>query len=193
MNNAVFGITMENVRKHRDIRLVTEDKQRKRLVSKPNYHTCKHFDEDIMAIEMNKTSVLLDKPIYLGQAILDISKTLMYEFYYDYLKVKFKDKIKLYYMDTDSFITHVGTEDYYKDIADDVNKWFDTSNYDKNDEKPIPKKINKKVLGKFKSELEGRMMTKFCAPRAKTYAYLLDDYLPKDGKNTKKLKAQSNV
>ena len=65
MINAVFGKTMENVRKHRDIRLVTEDKQRKGLVSKPNYHTCKHFDEDIMAIEMNKTSVLLDKPIYL--------------------------------------------------------------------------------------------------------------------------------
>ena len=90
MNNAVFGKTTENVRKHRNIRLVTEDKQRKRLVSKPNYHTCKHFDEDLMAIEMNKITILLNKAIYLGQAILDISKTLMYGFYYDYLKAKTK-------------------------------------------------------------------------------------------------------
>ena len=93
-------------------------------------------------------------------------------------------------MDTNSFIIHVETEDYYKYIADDVNKWFDTSNYDKNDEKPIPKEINKKVLRKFKSELEGRIMTKLCAPRAKTYAYLLDDYPPKDDKNTKKAKGR---
>ena len=77
-------------------------------------------------------------------------------------------------------------QDFYKDIADDVTKWFDTSNYDKNDNKPLPKGINKKVLGKFKSELEDRIMTKFCAPRAKTYAYLFDDYLPKDDENTKK-------
>ena len=112
----------------------------------------------------------------------------MHEFYYDYLKVKFKDKIKLCYMDTDSFIIHVETEDYYKDIADDVNKWFDTLNYDKIDEKPIPRGINKKVLGKFKSELEGRIMTKFCALIAKTYAYLFDDYLWKDDENTKKAK-----
>ena len=91
-------------------------------------------------------------------------------------------------MDTDSFIIYAETEDFYKDITDDVNKWFDTSNYDKNDNKPLPKGINKKVLGKFKSELEGRIMTKFCAPRAKTYAYLFDDYLPKDDENTKKAK-----
>ena len=136
-----------------------------------------------MAIQINKTTVLLNKAIYLGQAILDVSKTLMYGFYYDYLKVKFKDKIKLCYMNTDSFVIHVGAEDYYKDIADDVYKQFDTSNYDKNDEKPIPKGINKKVLGKFKSELEGRIMTKFCSPRTKTYAYLFDHYFPKDDKN----------
>ena len=80
-----------------------------------------------MAIEMHKTEVLINKPVYLGQAILDISKTLMYEFYHDYLKLKYKGKLKLCYTDTGSFIVHIETEDFYKDIACDVDKWFDTS------------------------------------------------------------------
>ena len=189
MNNLVFGKTMENVRNHRDIKLVTTNVQRKRYVSNPNYHACKQFDEELMAIEMNKTRVLMNKPVYLGQTMLDISKTLMYEFWYDYLVPKYGDKIKLCYMDTDSFIIYLETEGFYKDVADDVNEWFDISNYDKNDEKPLPKGINKKVLGKYKSELGGRIMIKFCAPRAKTYAHLLDDYVSDDDdENTKRAK-----
>ena len=95
MNNSVFGKTMENVRNHRDIKLVTTDERRKKLVSEPNYHTTKWFDKEFLAIEMNKTKILMNKPVYLGQAILDISKTLMYEFWYDYLKPKYGDKVKL--------------------------------------------------------------------------------------------------
>ena len=131
MNNSVFGKTMENARNHRDIKLVTTNVQRRKYVSEPNYMTSKCFSKDLMAIEMRKMEVLLNKPVCLGQAILDISKTLMYEFYFDYLKSKYGDKVKLCYMDTGSFIIHVQTEDIYKDTADDGSKWFDTSSYDK--------------------------------------------------------------
>ena len=129
MNNAVFGKTMENVRKHRDIKLVTTDWRRNQLVSEPNYHTIKWFSEKLLAIEMKKAKVKMNKPIYLGLSILEISKKLMYEFWYDYMKPKYGDNVKLCYMDTDSFIMHIKTEDFYKDSANDVEKRFDTSNY----------------------------------------------------------------
>ena len=125
MNNAVFGKTMENVRKHRDIKLVTTDKRRNRLVSELNYHTTKWFLEKLLATEMKKTKVKMNKPIYLGLSILETSKTLMYEFWYDYMKPEYGDNIKLRYMDTDSFIMHMKTEDFYKDIANDVKKRLD--------------------------------------------------------------------
>ena len=135
MNNSVFGKTMENVRNHRDIKLVTSDKRRSILASEPNYHSSKRISKDLMIMEMKKVEVKMNKPIYLGQAILDISKTLMYEFWYDYIKPKYEDKARLCYMDTDSFVINIKTEDFYKDIASDVEKWFDTSNYDKNDKR----------------------------------------------------------
>ena len=150
MNNSVFGKTMENARNHRDIKLVTTNVQRRKYVSEPNYMTSKCFSEDLMAIEMRKTEILINKPVYHGQAILDISKTLIYEFYYDYLKPKYGDKVKLCYMDTDSFIIHVQMEDFCKDIADDGSKWFDTSSYDKKLNRPLPTGINKKITGMFK-------------------------------------------
>ena len=141
---------MENVKNHRDIKLVTRNAQRRKYVSEPNYMTSKCFSEDLMAIEMRKTEVLINKPVYHGQAILDISKTLIYEFYYDYLKPKYGDKVKLCYMDTDNFIIHVQMEDFCKDIADDGSKWFDTSSYDKKLNRPLPTGINKKIIGMFK-------------------------------------------
>ena len=112
MNNSVFGKTMENVRKHRDIKLVTTDEKRNKLVSETNYHTTKRFSENLLAIEMKKTKVKMNKPVYLGMSILDISKTFMYEFWYDYIKPKYGDKAKLCYMDTDSFIIDNTTEDF---------------------------------------------------------------------------------
>ena len=129
---------MENVRKHRDIKLVTTDKRRNQLVSEPNYHTTKYFSENLLAIEMKKTKVKMNKPVYLGMSILDISKTLMYEFWYDYIKPKYEDAAKLCYMDTDSFIIHIKTEDFYEDIANDVEKWFDTSYYNEDDKRLLP-------------------------------------------------------
>ena len=119
MNNSVFGKTMENVRNHRDIKLVTTDKRRSILASEPNYHSTKYISKDLLIMEMKKVEVKMNKPIYLGQAILDISKTLMYEFCYDYIKPKYEDKARLCYMDTDSFVIHIKTKDFHKDNASD--------------------------------------------------------------------------
>ena len=143
MNNAVFGKTMENIRKHRDIKLVTTNKRRSKLVSEPNYHTINLISEDLSIIELNKTKVKMNKPIYLGLSILEISKILMYEFWYDYMKPKYGNDVKLCYMDTDRFIINIKTEDFYKDIAKDVEKRLDTSNYEVN--RPLPTGKNKKL------------------------------------------------
>ena len=148
MNNSVFGKSMETVRKHRDIKLVTTYK--KEINQLQNLIIInKTFSENLMAIEMKKTKAKMNKPINLGMSILDISKTLMYEFWYDYIKPKYQDRAKLCYMDTDSFVIHIKTEDFYEDIANDVEKWFDTSNYDENDKRPLPIGKNKKVIGLF--------------------------------------------
>ena len=142
MNNSVFGKTMENMRKHRDIKLVTTDKKINKLVSKPNYHTINLISEDLSIIEMKKTKVKMNKPIYLGLSILEISKILMYKCWYDYMKPKHNNDVKLCYMDTDSFVMHIKTNDFYKDIASDVEDRFDTSNYEVN--RPLPTGKNKK-------------------------------------------------
>ena len=142
MNNSVFRKTMENIRKNRDIKVVTTDKKRSKLVSEPNYHTINLISEDLSIIEMKKTKVKMNKPIYLGLSILQISKTLMYEFWYDYMKPKYNDNVKLCYMDTDSFIMNIKTNDFYKDISNDVENRFDTSNYEIN--RPLPTGKNKK-------------------------------------------------
>ena len=115
INNSVFGKTMENVRKHRDIKLVTTEEKAIKLVLEPNYHTTKHFSDIMLATEMRKTKVKMNKLLYLGMSILDISKTLIYEFWYDYVKAKYKDKTKLCYMNTDSFVINIFTEDFFED------------------------------------------------------------------------------
>ena len=172
---------MENVRKYRDIKLVATDKKRSKLVSEPNYQTINLISEDLSIIEMKKTKVKMNKLIYLGLSILEISKTLMYEFWYDYMKPKYNDKVKLCYMDTDSFIMNIKTNDFYKDISNDVENRFDTSNYEVN--RPLPTGKNKKVIGLMKDELGGKIITEFVTLRPKTYLFLTDD-----GKEDKKAK-----
>ena len=144
MINSVFGKTMENVRNRRDIEILKEKiwKEKRNLLK----NLIIRFDDNFMAIEMRKTEVEMLKPIYVGQAILDISKTIMYEFWYDYLKPKYGDKIKLCYMDTDRYMD----DNFYKDISKDVKRWFHTSGYDKNLDRPLEIGVNKNVLGKFK-------------------------------------------
>ena len=187
MNNSVFGKTMENVRKHRDIKLVTTDEKRNKLVSEPNYHTTKRFSENSLAIEMKKAKVKMNKPMYLGTSILDISKTIMYKFWYDYFKPKYWDKAKPCNTDTDSFIIHIITEDFFEDNLMMLIHGFDTSNYDENDKRPLPIAKTKKVIGLLKEELGGRIMKEFCALRGKTYSYFMnDDSYVKKSKGTKK-------
>ena len=131
MNNSVFGKMIENVRKRREIKLIVTEERRKKFVLEPNYASCTTFLDHLMAIEMRRTNVLMDKPIMVGQAILDKSKELMYSFWYEYLKPKYKDKINLLYMDTDSFVIKVETDGFFKDAKDDLKEWFNTSNYHK--------------------------------------------------------------
>ena len=126
MNNSVFGKTMENIRKRRDIKLVTTDKKRSKLISEPNFHAMNLISENLSIIEMKKTKIKMNKPIYLGLSILEISKILMYEFCYDYMKPKYNDNVRLCYMDTDSFVMNIKTNDFYEDIAHDVYNRFDT-------------------------------------------------------------------
>ena len=127
-NNSVYRKSMENIRKHRDIYLVINDKKRSKLVSETNYHATKCISKNLLVTEMKNREIYMKKPVYLGQAILYISKTLMYKFWYKYVKPKYADNVKLCDMDTDSFVIHIKTDDFFHD-SNDVNLLFDTSNY----------------------------------------------------------------
>ena len=157
MNNSVFGKMMENIRKHRNIKLVNNEVDYLQAVMPPNFKSGTLIGPDLMGCEMGKIKVVMNKPVYLGQAILDLSKIVMYEFHYDCMKQKY---LKLCYMDTDSLIYEIETDDFYKDIVNDVESRFDTSSYRDND-KPLPVGKNKKVIGLMKDELGGDIMTEF--------------------------------
>ena len=159
MNNAVFGKTVENVKKHRNIKLVTTEKRRNYLVSEPNCHTTKLFTENLLAIEMIKIQILMNKPVYLGLSILDLSKTVMYQFSYDYVKPKYVESVKLCYMDAGIFIPHVKIDDICKDIAENVETRFDTSNF--KIDRLLPKGKNEIIIGLMKNELGGQIMKEF--------------------------------
>ena len=136
---------MKSVRDHRYIKLVTINKRRNQLATEPNYHTTKYFSENLLATKIKKAKVKTNMPIYLSMSILDISKTLMYKFWYDYFKLKYQYKAKLCYVDTDSFIIQIRTEDFYEDIANGVQKWFDTSSSE-DDKRSLPTGKNKKKI-----------------------------------------------
>ena len=134
---------------------------------------------------MKKVKVKMNKPIYLGLCVLEISKIIMYEFWYDHVKNKYGNKVRLCYTDTDSFVMNIKTNDFYKDISQDVNERFDTSNY--TFDRPLPKGKNKKVIGSMKDELGGDIITEFVTLRPKTYSYITNDFIElKKAKGTKK-------
>ena len=163
------GKTIENVRKHRNINLVRTERRRYYLVSELNYHTEKVFTDNLLTIKMKKTQITLTKLVYLGLSILDLSKAIMYEFWDDYVKPKYGEKAKLCYMDTDSFIVHVKTDDNYKGIPQDAETSFTNSNYEIDRSLLIRK--NEKLVGLVKEELGGQIMNKFVGLRAKTYVF----------------------
>ena len=183
MNNSVFGKTMENIRNRVDIELVNDREKAKKLVAKPNFKHLNIFCKDLVAIHMKKTSLTFNKPVYLGMCILDLSKTIMYEFHYKYIKPKYGDKAKLLFTDTDSLMYEIKTEDFYKDISGDVKDRFDTSDYPPNHPSGIPTGCNKKVLGMFKDEVAGRYIEEFVGLRAKLYSNKMFE-----GKESKKCK-----
>ena len=162
---------MENIRNHKNIKLVTTYEKLNEYTSEPNMMNVKCFSEDLLVVEMRKTEVMMNKTVYLGQSILDTSKTLMYEFYYDYLKKKYDNDVKLCYTDTDSFIIHVKTDDFYLDISAVVNKRFDTRSYSKNTNRPIEVGVNEQILGMMKGELGDDEMDESVNAGAKLYSY----------------------
>ena len=129
MNNSVFGRRLENIRNRVDIRLISTNKVAQKLAAKPNYDYCTIFDENLIAVHMKNTKLYFNKPVYLGINILDLSKSLMYEFHYNYIKTKYGNKAKLLFTDTDSLAYQIRTKDFYKDINPDIEKRFDTSDY----------------------------------------------------------------
>ena len=175
MNNSVFGKTMENIRNRVNVKLVNTKEKLSKLVAKPNFKSCKIFNENLVSVHMKKTSLTMVKPVYLGMCILDLSKTIMYDFHYNYIKSKYGDKAKLLFSDTDSLMYEIQTEDFYKDISGDVKDRFDTSDYPENHPSGIPTGINKKVLGKMKDEAAGKIIKEFVGLHAKLYSFIMDD------------------
>ena len=188
MNNSVFGKTMENIRNRVNVKLVNTEERLKKLSAKPNYKGCKIFNENLISIHMKKTSLTMNKPVYLGMCILDLSKTIMYDFHYNYIKPKYGNKAKLLFTDTDSFMYEIETEDFYKDISGDVKDRFDTSDYPENHPSGIPTGINKKVLGMFKDEAAGKIIIEFVGLRAKLYSFIMEN--GKENKRCKGVKKQ---
>ena len=175
MNNSVFGKTIENIRKRQNIELVDDRKKALKLSSRPNFDRCTIFDRNLIAIHMKKTEVYFNKPVYVGQAILDLSKTLMFDFHYRYIKEKYHNKAELLFTDTDSLMYYIKTKDFYKDISPDILTKFDTADYDPNHKSGIPTGINKKVIGMFKDEVAGKQITHFVGLRPKLYSFKIEE------------------
>ena len=172
MNNSVFGKTMENIRNRVDIQLVNCEKKALKLFGKTNYDKCTIFSENLIAVHMKKTKIIFNKPIYTAMSVLDLGKTLMFDLHYNYIKKKYGEKAQLLFTDTDSLEYEIETEDFYKHIAPDVDKFFDTSNYPKEHPSGIPTGKNKKVRGMFKDEFGGKQIKEFVGLRAKLYSNL---------------------
>ena len=184
MNNSVFGKTMENIRNRVVVKLVNTKEKARKLINNPRLKSPpKIFSENLISVHLKKTSLTMNKPVYLGACMLDLSKTIMYDFHYNYIIPKYGNKVKLLFTDTDSLMYEIETEDFYKDISEDVKDRFDTSDYPENHPSGIPTGINKKVLGMFKDEAAGKIIKEFVGLRAKLYSFVTDG-----GEESKKCK-----
>ncbi|XP_065650921.1 uncharacterized protein LOC136079131 [Hydra vulgaris] len=197
MNNSVFGKTMENIENRVSVRLVTNRNKAVKLVSRPNFESRTIFDKNLIAIHMKKTKLMYNKPIYLGMCILDLRKTLMYEFHYDYIKNKYSDRAKLLFTDTDSLAYEIKTEDFYANISEDVKSKFNTSEFDP--KHPAIELVgfkverNKKVIGMFKDESGGAQIEEFVGLRSKLYSYKVHGKENKKCKGIKKNIVKSHI
>ena len=188
MNNSVFGKTIENIRKRQNIILVDDRAKALKLSSRPNFDRATIFDPNLVAIHMKKADVYFNKPIYVGQAILDLSKTLMFDFHYNYILKKYSSKktaggfrgdaihpVELFFTDTDSLMYHIQTDDFYKDISQDIEEKFDTSDHPPDHKSGILTGVNKKVIGMFKDEVAGKQITHFVGLRPKLYSFKIEN------------------
>ena len=188
MNNAVFGKTMENLRKRTTIELVCDEKKFLKLVAKSNYEHSTRFAENLVGVHMKKAKIMFNKPVYVGQAILDISKTCMYDFHYKYVKEKWS-KSQLCFTDTDSLLYMIETDDLFEDISGDIAENFDTSDFPSDHPKVLDgtiKRMNKKVLGMMKDETFGMPIVDFVGLKAKCYSFILEESGKRKCKGIKK-------
>jgi hypothetical protein len=183
MNNSIFGKTCENVSKHIDVKLMSDSKKFIKMSSKPYFKDFRIFSNDLVACEMNKTTIKYNRPMIVGFCVLDISKTLMYDFHYNYIVKNYGEKAKLLFTDTDSLTYHIKTDDIYDDMKKNI-QMFDTSDYPK--DHPCFSTENKKVIGKFKDETNGKPIIEFCGLRSKMYSILTEEDHKATAKGVKK-------
>ena len=183
MNNSVFGKTIENIRKRQNVLLVDDREKAAKLTTRPNFDRATIFDSNLIAVHMKRTEVYFYKPVYVGQAILDLSKILMFDFHYNYIREKYKGvspgvegacRAELLFTDTDSLLYLIHTDDFYKDISRDIKTHFDTSDYPPDHPSGILTGVNKKVIGLFKDEVAGRQITHFVGLRLKLYSFKVE-------------------
>ena len=176
MNNSVFGKTIENIRKRQNVFLVDNRAKAVKLTCRPNFDRATIFDKNLVAIHLKKTEVYFNKPVYVGQAILDLSKLLMFDFHYNFIQKKYSYKrAKLLFTDTDSLMYELNTDDFYDDIRNDIREKFDTSDYPQDHKSGILTGVNKKVIGMFKDEVAGKQITKFVGLKPKLYSFKVED------------------
>lgn len=195
LNNSIFGKTLEDTERRVNVKLVStwRDKRNKtnkyysaeQLISRPNFHSASIFDENLVAIQLKREKVVLDKPIYIGFTVLELSKNHMYDFHYSVMKKYYNEKLSLCYTDTDSLLYCIETKDFYSDLKKHFLSYFDTSNYDSDNCFDIAPK-NKKVPGLFKDELGGKILLEFVGLRSKLYSIRTNSYEVKKAKGVKK-------
>ena len=188
MNNSVFGKTIKNIRKRVNIKLVTTQDSLRKLIAKPNYDSFIIFDENLVAVRMKHTKLTFNKPIYLDMSIIKLSKTLTYDFHYNYVRNKCNDTARLLFTDTDSLCYETETGDFFKDISGDIEAKFDTSEMPANHPSGIRTGVNKKVSGMFKDEACVKQIAEFVGLRAKLYSYKMYE-----GEEKKKCKGVKQV
>ncbi|XP_025199347.1 uncharacterized protein LOC112597489 [Melanaphis sacchari] len=174
LNNAVFGKTMESVRRRIKMELVCNEKRLQKLINLTTFKHCTTYNETLNVVSLENKFIEFCKPIYIGFAVLEISKTVMYDYHYNVMKAHYGDKIELMYTDTDSLVYYIQTDDFYKDLENNSNLLDRMDTSDLPQDHPCYIAERKKIPGLFSDETKSEIMTEFCALRAKSYAYKIN-------------------